>query len=271
MNKRNITIFADSSVGLTESIKDRVKLIPLYLYFKPEEIHNELEMDRQHFFKELENSQAFTSACNPGDIEDMLDEELDKGNDIIVFSLSSGISSTFGTISMIAEELKEKGKIEVVDTKCTSAGMSFIIEDTLKAIENGATVEEAAALARSEANNINIYFVVDDLKYLARGGRINNSVAKIGEVLNIKPILSFGTDGKLEAISKARGTKAAISTINKLVNNKDNKKAIIVTGNNEGLYTELSNKLGITERVDIDLVVSSHTGPNIAAVVVHRA
>ena len=105
---------------------------------------------------------------------------------------------------------------------------------------------------------------------MARGGRINKSTAAIGDVLNIKPILYFTKDGKIEAFTKVRGLKAGVNQLYKIINKQENKRVTIGKSFNEKLCDELSAKANINENIDLDLVICSHTGPNMVAVIIYR-
>ena len=274
----NITIFSDSSLALTNKIKDRVKLLPLYVYFDNNRVYNEIDgLERNQFFTMLEKEQAYTSGCNPADVEELLKNEVTKGNDVLVFSVSSGLSSTYNTIRLVAEELNEESieigrnnKIRVIDTKSISAGISFLVEKAFELIDNNETIDNIFDIITNEIDKIELYFIVDDLKYLARGGRINKSIAAIGDVLNIKPVLTFNKDGKIELLNKVRGLKMGIDHLVKAADKQTNKRVVVARANNNDVCNRLIAKSGVEETVDLDLVISSHTGPNAAAIVVYR-
>lgn len=280
MNKTSnkITIFTDSCAGLNKNIKDRVKLIPLYVYFDENRVYNEIDgISREEFFNTLEKEQAYTSGCNPADIEKAFKTEINKGNDILVFSISSGLSSTYNTMKIVADEINEEAeekrinaKVRVVDTKRVSGGMTLLIEKAIELIDGGLSIDEVYTKVNEDVDKIEIYFIVDDLKYLARGGRINKSIAAIGDVLNIKPILKFNEEGKIELLTKVRGLKTAIKNIDSLMREHENNRVVIAKAHNNTLCDMLIAKTGVNETVDLDLALSSHTGPNATAVIVYR-
>ena len=231
----NITIFSDSSLALTNKIKDRVKLLPLYVYFDNNRVYNEIDgLERNQFFTMLEKEQAYTSGCNPADVEKLLKNEVTKGNDVLVFSVSSGLSSTYNTIRLVAEELNEESieigrnnKIRVIDTKSISAGISFLVEKAFELIDNNETID-------------NIFDI------------ITNEIDKI------------------ELLNKVRGLKMGIDHLVKAADKQTNKRVVVARANNNDVCNRLIAKSGVEETVDLDLVISSHTGPNAAAIVVYR-
>lgn len=273
-----IVIFADSSIGLTNKTRGKVELIPLFVYFDDSRVYNEIDgITRDEFFKTLEKEQAYTSGCNPAYVRERLQEEINNGNDVLVFTLSSGISGTYNTIGIIANELNEEllennktNSIKVIDTKRTSGAISMLIEKAFELIDENKTLNEVYEVLTKEIDNISIYFIVDDLKYLARGGRISKSTAAIGDVLNIKPILYFNSEGKIELLNKVRGLKQGIKTIDSLINQQNNKRVLIAKAHNDTLANMLIAKTNLEETVDIDLAILSHTGPNVTGVIIYK-
>lgn len=271
---RQVVILADTSIGLTEAVKERVKLIPQYYYFDENKQYKENEgLTKAEFYKHLETERAYTAGCNPAETEELFRRELEKGNNVICLSMSSKLSGTYNTLRMIAEEVTEEykvkdkeAKIEVIDTKTTSIGTSFLAEKALEMLDTNKDLDEITNEIKKLADKVQVYFIVDDLQYLARGGRINSSVAKLGDVLNIKPIL-YLNNGEIEVQHKARGIKAALKYLDTKVKESDIDKIGIVKLNNETLYEELKNKTGIEYSVDLGNVVASHIGPNAISIV----
>lgn len=264
--QRQISILADTSIGMTDTVKERVILIPQYYYFEENKVYSENNgLTKDEFYNKLETKRAYTSGCNPAEAENLFKQELAKGNQIICLAMSSKLSSTYNTLKMVAESLKDEefpnADIEVIDTKTISLGTSFLVEKIVEFIEDGKEFKEITDNIKDLTEKVQIYFVVDDLKYLARGGRINNSIAKIGDVLNIKPILHV-RDGEIEVHSKVRGTKTAIKNLDNIVKKSSIDKIGIVKLNNENLFNELSTKIGVNDYVDLGLVIASHIGPN---------
>lgn len=268
---RNTIIFADTSIGMTDKVKERVKLIPQYYYFEEDKVYTEINgLTKEEFYKQLEEKRAYTAGCNPSETEELFRQELEKGNDIICLAMSSKLSSTYNTLRMVAEDLQDEyldNKIVVVDTRSTSLGISFLAEKAMELIDANLEINNIANELAQLIEKIHVYFIVDDLKYLARGGRINPSIAKVGDVLNIKPIL-YINDGKIEVHHKARGLKGAMKHLDSAVKSRAISKIGIVKLNNENLYSEMRNKVDTNYHVDLGLVLASHLGPNAIATVV---
>lgn len=132
---------------------------------------------------------------------------------ILYLALSSGLSNTFESANAAVEMLKEQYgevEIEVIDSLSATGGMGLLAESACTNRAQEMTVSENADWIRNHIQDLNVKFMVDDLMYLKRGGRISPSTAIVGSALNIKPLLEINTVGKLETIAKKRGKKLAM-------------------------------------------------------------
>lgn len=147
---------------------------------------------------------------------------LKNGDDIIYLALSSGLSGTFQTANLMASHLLSDypdRRIAVVDSKCATTGAMLILHQGLKLYRLGKSFEEIVSSMTFLADHIQIFFMVGDIKWLAKGGRISKSVALIGDMLKIVPILYF-EDGRILAYEKVRGKKKAFKRLFELVHDQ---------------------------------------------------
>ena len=159
---------------------------------------------------------AKTAAINAAAFTDAFEPILKEGKDILYVAFSSGLSTTVNSANMAVADLKEQypdRKIIVVDTLAASAGGGLMVYMAVNKKNEGATLEENAAYIESLVPNHCIWFTVDDLEYLKRGGRISPLVALAGGILGIKPILQMDDEGHLVKVSTARGRKNAIEAL----------------------------------------------------------
>lgn len=148
--------------------------------------------------------------------KEYLEVSLQKGRDVLVIAFSSALSGTCGSFMVAAKELKGKypdRKIEVVDSLCASMGEGLLVYYVVKKAQQGATIEEAKALAECLKGNISHNFTVDNLFHLKRGGRISATLAIVGTVLKIKPVLHVDDEGKLVSVGKAMGRKKSLQAL----------------------------------------------------------
>ena len=218
----NYVIFTDSACDISpELLKEwGVFYKPLYLHFEGDStLYSDDGISKQEFYQKMrDGAVAKTSAVNAEDFAQGFEEILKEGKDVLYVGFSSGLSTTFNSARIAANDLKEKypdRKIIVVDTLAASAGEGLIVYLTVKKKEEGATIEEAAAYAEQLKWNISIWFTVDDLVYLKRGGRVSAAAAFFGNMLGIKPVLQMDNEGHLVPVAKVRGRKTAVDTLAK--------------------------------------------------------
>ena len=190
----------------------------------------------------------------------------------------SGLSTTFNSARIAAENLKEKypdNKIIVVDTLAASAGEGLMVYLTVEEKKKGATIEEAAEFVTNLIPRMGIWFTVDDLVYLKRGGRVSPTAAFFGNLLGIKPVLYMDNEGHLIPVSKVRGRRTAITALadqyTERAVNKENGTVFISHGacmkDAELLASILKERHGVTVKIitDVGPVIGAHSGPGTLA------
>ena len=217
---------------------------------------------------------AKTSAVNEGTFLNEFEKLLNRGLDILYLGFSTGLSTTCNSAEMAAQHLREQypdRKIITVDTLCASVGQGLLVYLTAEKKKAGATIEEAAAFAESMKLKIYHYVTVDDLVYLKRGGRISPTVALVGNVLGLKPMIHVDNEGKLLNSAKARGRKKAIAALADSYTERaaDPENGTIFLGHSDCLEDAqevariLKERHGVEVKLitDIGTVIGAHTGP----------
>lgn len=270
---REIVVFTDGDVDVPKQYQDRVVLLPQYYYFNPDTIYgDEQVLDRETFFENLKTTRAYTAGANPDLVRRKFVKVLEEGKDIVCVACSSGMSGTYNTIYAIGEELKEeypKASIEVIDSLNMTLAAGFLCADAIEAADSGKTAGEVAEIVRDKVSKIDIYFIVDEFKYLVQGGRVSPAVGKIGDVLNIKVILTI-REGKIVAFKKVRGQKLAFKTIRDIVEEKPNARVGAIYVGNHGLFDECKKAVPCQDSVELNLIISSHVGPNATGIAIER-
>ena len=158
-----------------------------------------------------------TTQVNEYMAEEYLNELLKEGKDILHISFSSAMSNTFNNFANVAKRLNEKStnKIYVVDSLCQSGGVGLLVKMLVDKINFGKikSAKEAQDYVESVKLNIAHIFTVDDLKFLAKSGRVRTPIALIGNLLQIKPILKVNDDGAMVQIKKTVGRKKSIKEL----------------------------------------------------------
>ncbi len=221
---------------------------------------------------------AKTSAVNPSRWSQAMEKALAAGKDVLVLAFSSGLSTTYQSAVIAAEELKDAypdRKIQVIDTLCASMGQGLLVWYACKKRDEGLSLDEVAQWVLDNRLHLCHWFTVDDLMYLKRGGRISAATALVGTMLQIKPLLHMDDEGHLINMTKTRGRKAAIDAMVKkaqeLGAGYDNSTMFISHGDclsdAEYLSRQLKEKCGVKDVVIsyVGAVIGSHSGPGTLA------
>lgn len=157
-----------------------------------------------------------TSMINEYSYQEFFRQLMESGKDVIYLDMAEKISVSYQNSLRAAEAVREEfpeRKLYVMDTRCISGGLGFLVAHSVRMAEAGAGFDEVIAWGESNKLKIAHRFTVDDLKYLSRSGRVSNASALIGSVLNIKPVLYVPDAGTLDVAVKCRGRKKALQTI----------------------------------------------------------
>ncbi len=267
-------IFTDSACDLgPEHLKSvGVKHISLTLIYDGDSVeYKNDEIDPKEFYNKMrDGATAKTSAVNSEIFKEAFREELKKGNDVLYIGFSSGLSTTYNSGRLAAEELREEfpeRKIIAVDTLSASAGFGMLLDLAVKEKQKGATIEEVARFVEVTRLHQCHWFTVDDLVYLKRGGRVSPTVAFVGGLLGIKPVMHMDDEGHLINITKVRGRSAAIKALadkfGELAVDKTSGPVYICHGDCEEDAKTLADIVKNTYGVEIECTV--YTGPVIGA------
>lgn len=278
----NYVIYTDSACDLKPELLKEWGVSYKSLTFRFDDAETEYsndDMDATAFYNKMkEGATAKTAAVNVESFTQAFEEILKEGKDILYIGFSSGLSTTYNSGRLAAQQLQEKypeRKIITVDSLAASAGEGLLLYLTLEEQKKGATIEEAAAFAEDMKFRLGIWFTVDDLEYLKRGGRVSATTAFVGNMLGIKPVLYMDNEGHLINRSKVRGRRAAIAALAEKFGEFSTKEsdgiAFISHGDclNDAKLLEEMLKTRYNARVevitDVGPVIGAHTGPGVLA------
>lgn len=216
-------IITDSCCDFTDSqYRDmNVACVPLYVIWDGKcHAHFSTEPALKDFYDRVRHGLiAASSALNPDNWARVMETYLKEGRDLLVLSVSSGISTTYQSAMIAARELSEAypdRSIRVVDSLSGSLGEGLLLWHACRLRDAGASLESTAAWLEANCRRLCHWVTVDDLSHLRRSGRLSGTGAFLGNMLNIKPIIKVTEEGKLISSAKARGRKASISLLAKM-------------------------------------------------------
>ena len=194
-----------------------IEMVNLTLLFRGQELNDLTDEQIKTMYDALRAGEAAsTSAVNPEGWKNAIEKVVSTGQDALVMAFSSGLSTTYQSAVIAAQELMEEypdRTIRVVDTLAASLGQGMYVWHACKKRDEGYTLDQLAQWCEDNKQNMAHWFTVDDLMFLKRGGRVSAATAVVGTMLNIKPILHVDENGKLINVSKCRGRKNALDTL----------------------------------------------------------
>ena len=224
MNK-DFIILTDSASDLDLNYlrENNVRLVKLGYSINNEDYEGAegKELEVQEFYKLLkEGAMPKTSQVNVGVAREHFEKYLKDKKDVLVIAFSSGLSGTYNSYCIAANELNEEyeNKVYVVDSLCASLGQGLFLDYIIKFANKGKSIIETRDYAEEFKLKIRHEFTVEDLFHFKRGGRVSATTAIVGSLIGIKPILHVDDNGKLIAIDKVRGRKASLKQLAKYFN-----------------------------------------------------
>lgn len=214
-----IHIITDSTADIPFPLvqKYNISVIPLKVHLKGKSYLDGVNLSAEQFYQELKQAPEFptTSQPSPYDFIDAYQSVIKAGADeILSIHLSSALSGTYQS-AILAKEMIQNSRvnIQVFDSKSVSYAMGGAVVAAAKAAQAGKPMEECKRIAEEFLTQQRVYFLLDTLEYLRKGGRIGKASSVVGSLLNIKPILSLTHLGEVVAIEKARGKRKATQRI----------------------------------------------------------
>lgn len=273
-----IRIITDSGSDIIDSKRDNVTVLPMSITFGDEVFYDGVTLSHSEFYMKLIESDELpkTSLIAPASFADAFEEAKNAGEKVIAITISGGLSGTYQSAVLAAEDYDD---VYVVDSMNVTIGERILVEYALKLIDEGKDIEDIVNELESAKKRICVLGLLDTLEYLKKGGRVSSSVAFVGDVLRIKPVVTVDGEGKVAMLGKTRGSKNGnnflISEIEK-VNGVDFDMPYFLgyTGLNDTLlkkYVKDSEHIWgpYTEELpvcSIGATIGTHVGPNAIAV-----
>ena len=269
-------ILADSACDLPKSFyeKNPVTLIPLRVHIDESEYLDVLTIDSTQVYAEIrQGKQPKTSQASPEQFLTLFEELAQTGEEGLYIAFSSELSGTHNTAVMIRDQVKEEHpnlKLTIINSACASLGYGLLVKEAVRLQKLGEPLERIAEIVRFKAEHMEHLFTVEDLDYMARGGRVSKTSAFIGGLLNIKPLLHV-ENGKLVPIEKLRGRKKVMKRILEVMEERGERlheQTIAIShGDDEAFALEMKAMIEETfqpKQIEIHLigsVIGAHVGP----------
>ena len=273
-----IRIITDSASDLLAPHRPDITVLPMTITFGEEQFLDGVDLTHRQFYEKLIEREALptTSQIAPAQFEKAFQAAVDAGETVVAVVLSSKLSGTYQSACIAAEEFP--GKVFVVDSANATIGERILVERAVQLMDQGLEAAAIAAQLEEEKQDIRLVALLDTLEYLKRGGRVSASVALVGGLLAIKPVVAV-QDGEVVMLGKARGSKNGNNLLVQEIEKTggvdfDRPYLLGYTGLDDGLlqkYIADSAALwtGHVDHLPIDTVggtIGTHVGPGAIAV-----
>ena len=269
-------IIVDSTVDVTDELRERMHVVPLHVLFGDEEFIDGVTITSQEFYQRLVDSSVLptSSQPSPDSFEKVYQEVTAAGDEAVVLTLSSKLSGTYQSACIAAEDYPN---IHVVDTLNATIASGLLAELALKLADEGMDAKSIAARLTEERERVCLLAAFDTLEFLKKGGRLSATAALAGSLLSIKPIIST-PGGEISVLGKARGNRKANELIISEIEKRGVDTSMPVLYGYTGLSGEMLEKFLIDSAqvwgdgtsaqrmIPICSVIGTHAGPGAYAV-----
>jgi DegV family protein with EDD domain len=268
-----VAIVTDSTVNLPQNIINEyaITVVPQIVIWDDKVYRDGIDIQPADFYTRLQSSPSMPSSSqvSPITMRDTFTGLLDQGYDVLAILVSSHLSGTINSAIQAKEMLPGK-PVELVDSLTASMALGFQVLMAARAAKNGASLKECKAIAEKARAQSGVYFVVDTLEFLHRGGRIGGAARLLGTALNLKPILTV-TKGKIEPVARVRTQKKAFEKLLDIIAAKLDHEEVTrlsvlhanAASQADQLMSELVERFHPAETIltEVSPVIGTHTGP----------
>jgi DegV family protein with EDD domain len=268
-------IVTDSTAWIPRELIEQynITVAPQVLIWGEETLNDGVDIQPQEFYARIKTAKVMptTSQVSIVTMQNIFADLLEKGFDVLGVLISSNLSGTMHSAIQGRESLSTgKEKVHLVDSQSTAMAMGFQVLAAARAAADGASAEDAKAVAEKARDHTGVFFAVDTLEFLHRGGRIGGAQRFIGTALNMKPVLAI-VDGRVEAVERIRTKSKAIDRVLELVAEKTNGQTPIrlaslhanAPDEARSLLERAAKELGAEESIftEVSPVIGNHAGP----------
>lgn len=268
-----IRIVTDSAADITyeEAKRLNIEIAPLKISFKDEVYIQDIDLSFDEFYEKLKNADElpFTSQPSPNDFLNIFNEAKQCKDSVVYIGISSKLSGTLQS-AHIAKETCEYSNIYLIDSLQAVVGLRILVEYAVKLRDEGKTASEIYEIISEARTRVDLWAMVDTLKYLYKGGRLSKGAAALGSMIQIKPIITL-KDGAIEVIDKARGLNGGIKSILNFIDSSTGIDPVMpvyygytyVGENCNKLKVKADEKYGLTgtKSYAVGGVIGTHVGP----------
>ena len=276
-----VKIVTDTLSDITGDLAEElgITVVPLYVRFGEQVYRDRVEITSDEFYRRLvsEDILPSTTQPTPNDFIEVYNKLAEETDEILVIVVSSKLSGTLQSAQQAKESIKGRCRIEIVDSLAVAMTEGLIVIAAAKAVQNGASFDEATDLARKLVPRSHLIAYFDTLKYLAKGGRIGKAQGLLGSMLSVKPILTM-REGEMAPLTRVRSLNAGLDYLYNSVTSASSIEGLAVEhATTPDVADQLIERLGAVfpkERIYrsvISPVIGTYAGPNALALSILEA
>ncbi len=219
-----VRIMTDNAANLPPELREQYNIREICLTYTVDGklVDGSAPFDGHDFYEAMRRgAEVKTSMISPAAAREAIEPALAAGDDVLFLGISGGVSGTCWGVGLVAQELAAEypdRRVQVLDTRGASLGEGLVVLEAAQLAQQGADMDAILARAETLCGKMRQHFMVDDLKFLRKGGRLSGAAALAGTLLQIKPILQGDETGKIVVRTKERGRKKAMDTLIALYN-----------------------------------------------------
>jgi DegV family protein with EDD domain len=282
LGNEKIAIMADSACDLPMELINHynIKVIPLKVIYPDGEYSDRVDIQPSTVYSRMPAEIPTTSMPSVNEIKELIGNIKQQGfTHLLAIHISSGLSGTVDAVRLAAKDF-DSMVIKVLDSKTLSMGTGWMIIEAAKSIANGFNFQEIVDRLHSLRERMKVFYILETLEYLRKGGRIGQVAGMLGQFLDVKPVISVNEEGKYFTYCKARGRSKSIEKLANIVEEAVNNSTIhlaVVHGGAAQEFEALVNRLKILPNIkefissDISPALGVHTGPGLLGVCFYEA
>ncbi|MDH7479281.1 MAG: DegV family protein [Syntrophomonadaceae bacterium] len=274
-----VKVITDSTADLPRDLVDyyNIEVLPMITSLEGIAYRDGVDLTPAQFYEKLASSKELphTSQHSPQVLREAYQRALDDGQAVVAIHLSSGMSGTMDAANLVKEMYPPSAPLVVIDSRSASLGQGLLALRAAEMAAEGEKLEAIAAEVIALRGRLLSIFMVDTLKYLLMGGRINKVQAMVGSMLDLKPVLHVNPEGRIDQLEKARGRKMALRRLLALMSQHGRNLAgqtaaishALCLGDAEWLKTEIINQFAVDRVIvgEMGSVIGTHVGPGAVA------
>jgi len=276
-----VQVITDSTCDLPQDLAEGlgIRVVPIYLRFGEKTYRDGVDIQRDEFYSMLASSpyHPATSQPNPEDFATVYKEYCEEVDGIVSVHISSKISGTYNSAMIAKKTLESKCPIEVIDSKFNSAGLGLVVMAAARLAKSGASFSEVINEVRDVISQVRMYGMFETMKYLARSGRVNKTIAAASRILNVMPLLTFH-DGEIVRAGLVRSIGKGMEKIYEFVKkNTPVSELIVVHSQVTAQANQLKQRLSeFIEEEKISIAelgagLGVHGGPGVLLAAIRKA